>query len=103
MKIGTPLARNGVTCLAVTGEIDMATCDELYDSIITAAAEQQVTAVVVDLAGVTFCDSSGVGAILRAYGEAAQHQVGVTVVNPQRIVRRVLHVTGVLSILGVPE
>jgi anti-anti-sigma factor len=66
----------------------------MYDAVTDAAVEE----VVVDLAGVTFIDSTAVGTL------ALTHRVGgercpVHVVNPSESVRRVLDITGVLGLL----
>ncbi|HEY1488709.1 MAG TPA: STAS domain-containing protein [Micromonosporaceae bacterium] len=66
----------------------------MYDAVTDASIEE----VVVDLAGVTFIDSTGVGTL------ALTHRVGgdrcpVRVVNPSDSVRQVLDITGVLGML----
>lgn len=61
MRIGAHQVDDGVVRVAVTGEVDVATADDLYQSITDAA--ESVAEVVVDLADVTFCDSSGIGAL----------------------------------------
>ena len=103
MRIDKHVVNDGVIRLAVAGEIDLATCDDLYDAVVTAAGADRAAEVVVDLAEVSFCDSSGIGAIMRARNLAAAMGVGVLVINPYGGVRRVLDITGVLSTLNSPN
>jgi anti-anti-sigma factor len=58
--------------------------------------------VIVDIANVTFCDSTGIGALVRAQAEAAEHGTVMQIANPNPAVRRVLEVTGVLDALANP-
>lgn len=51
MKIERHPIIDGVIDLAVTGEVDMATADELYDDITAAVAVAHAADIVVDLAG----------------------------------------------------
>jgi two-component system chemotaxis response regulator CheB len=102
VNINTRPNGGGVTHLAVTGELDMATTDELAKAISHAAAPLDTTRVIVDLANVTFCDSTGIAVLVRAQAEAAEHHTVVQIANPQRAVRRVLEVTCVLDALTNP-
>ena len=92
---------DGVVRLAVTGEIDLATAGGLYDAIAQAVAGG-CTEVIVDLAEVSFCDSTGIGAIVRARNAAAGEGATVQVINPRGPVHRVLEVTGMLDSLTDP-
>ena len=89
----------GVARLIVVGDIDLATADRLHDAIADAAAIAGVGEVVVDLAQVGFCDSTGIGAMMRARGTAQKHEVDVQVVALRDFVRRTLEVAGVLDVL----
>jgi anti-sigma B factor antagonist len=51
---------------------------------------------VVDLAAVTFLDSTGIGVLVRARNRAVTSGAALTVVNFHRPVRRVFDDTGVL-------
>jgi hypothetical protein len=58
--------------------------------------------VVVDLARVTFLDCAGIGALVVGRNTAVSRGRGYAVVNPHREVRRVLQLTGVLTVLTGP-
>ncbi|MEA3183893.1 MAG: hypothetical protein QOJ74_370 [Ilumatobacteraceae bacterium] len=86
--------------VAVVGELDMAEAERIGD-LLTEAASAGKPIVRVDLAGLTFADSSAVKAILR--GSAAAEATGVTyeLINPHGSVRRLLNVTGLADALTV--
>ncbi len=100
MRISQRTPGRGVVHLAVAGEIDMATADELQEAISDAVTRADTATVVVDLTDVSFCDSIGIGILVRAHVEAAQHGTVVQISNPQRQIRRVLEITGVLDFLS---
>ncbi|OJF10618.1 STAS domain-containing protein [Couchioplanes caeruleus] len=89
-------------CLTVTGEIDMATVDGLARALREAISHAGVTEVVADLSAVTFCDSSGVAALDRAYAEGMRRGTVFRITHPQPPVRRVLELTGMLETLTRP-
>ena len=79
-------------------ELDIATAETLLDQVRTILAEQPA-AIVVDLAGVTFCDSSGIGALMDAQAIAASAGVPLRVTAARPVIRRSLEITGVLALL----
>lgn len=100
MRISQRANGGAVVHLAVAGEIDMASVDELQAAISDAVTRVDTSTVVIDLTDVSFCDSIGIGTLVRAHVEAAQHGTVVQISNPQRQIRRVFEITGVLDILS---
>jgi anti-anti-sigma factor len=94
MRIDTHLVNDGVIRLAVSGELDLGTVDQLTDAVAEVLATARPAEVIIDLAGLSLCDSTGVDALLRARAAAAAQAVQLTVINPRGIVRRVLDLTG---------
>lgn len=78
--------------LTVSGEIDSASAAKFQ----RALDAHPDSSLIVDFAGVRFCDSSGLGCLLRAVRRGQQ----VTVINTQPHIRRVLEITGVLGLAG---
>ncbi|MEV4283178.1 STAS domain-containing protein [Actinoplanes xinjiangensis] len=97
MKIRSHVINDGVIRLAVAGEIDLEVADDLYEALIRAC--HGAAGVVVDLAEVSLCDSTGIGVLVRAWSAAHRRGVDLIVINPRGIVRRSLQVTGVLDSL----
>jgi anti-anti-sigma factor len=94
----------GVVTLAPVGEVDMGAVDALRSAIQDTVFMPDRVDVVVDLARVTFLDCAGIGALVAGRNTAVSRGCGYTVVNPQRQVRRVLELTGVLTALtGRPQ
>jgi anti-sigma B factor antagonist/stage II sporulation protein AA (anti-sigma F factor antagonist) len=90
--------------LAVSGEVDMSNADDLRETIIRQSATVRPDrGVVVDLARLTFLDSTGVAALVVAQREGRRQGVRVTVTNAHGMVRRVLDTTGVLGALSAGE
>jgi anti-anti-sigma factor len=93
------LKRDGAAARVVaTGEVDAATAHLLPDSLNTALADG-VSTVVIDLAGVHYLDSAGVGALVQAHNRTTARGARLSVANPQPMVRRVLEVVGLLALL----
>lgn len=89
---------DGVVTLAPVGEVDMGAVDALGSALQDALSAGRVD-VVVDLAGVTFLDCAGIGALVAGRNTAVRRGCGYTVVNSKWQVRRVLELTGVLTAL----
>jgi anti-sigma B factor antagonist len=84
--------RQDATVLTLTGEVDVHTAPALREALI--AAEARGLAVIVDLSGVPFMDSTGLGVLIGALGRAIEDdQRLVLCAVPDRIAR-LLTVTG---------
>ncbi len=91
----------GDTCrVALSGELDMSGFDDLVHLLVGAAEGAETTAVQVDLAGVSFVDSSGLEALIAGYNAAQAAGCRFTVVRLQPHVRRVLEISGLLPMFS---
>jgi len=99
VEIRSRAPADGVTSIAVAGDIDMATVDELSDAMHTALRHEDAAHVVLDFAEVTFCDSSGLAALDAAYAEASRRDRALTLINIPPQVRRVLEIVDMLDTL----
>lgn len=99
MEINTRVLTGAVMRVAVTGEIDLATVEQLETALAAAVAREGATGVEVDVAGVTFCDSTGIAALDQAYAVAAQRSLPFCLINVQPPVARVLAIVGLLEVL----
>ena len=88
--------------VAPSGELDMSTVPELVDNLLTAESDD-VSAILVDLRGVTFMDSTGLKAFLDAAkrSEGNGHRLAFVGVRPE--VRRIFELTGTDSVLDPDE
>ncbi|MEV0724290.1 STAS domain-containing protein [Micromonospora purpureochromogenes] len=87
----------GRTLVSLSGEIDLSGIERLREVLRDPGSRTGV--VEVDLARVTFIDSSVIGVLIKARSDAAAAGGCLRVVNPTGHVRRVLHVTGVLPLV----
>ena len=86
-------ARNGVTSIALSGELDMATAPILNDQL-TVAEQDGSRAIMLDLRDLRFVDSSGLHAILQAYRRSETNGHRFLVVGANTMARRLCQMTG---------
>lgn len=93
---------NGCTVVAVAGEIDLATAASFQEALGEAIAAEPA-GIVVDLSAVTFMDSTGMGALVRARRRADEHGRSVALVGATAGVRRILDLTGLDRVFVLHE
>ena len=86
--------------LRLHGELDMATSPAL-DRALTAAFDGAGSSVVVDLARLTFMDSTGIAVLLGARRRADEIGRSLVVRSPRRPVLKAFRLTGVDQILSI--
>lgn len=88
----------GTARVAVVGEVDLATAAALRERLLSVLRDQSPAVLDVDLAGVTFLDCAGLGALVGVRSAVVHTGCRMRVCHPQPIVRRVLEVTGLLGV-----
>lgn len=86
--------------LKLAGEIDMLTAARLSSVVNELLADAPVR-IVLDMAGVTFCDSQGLGTIVVLTKKASHSQSVLLLTNVGDFLLRVLDITGLRSALTV--
>ena len=81
---------HGKVLIEVSGELDFAAVEELRAPLMPATEQGTV---VLDLSGVTFCDSSGVRTLVEADRSAREHGGAFCIAAPSEDVLRVLTLT----------
>lgn len=96
---------DGCAVVRVIGELDIATTLQLEEALATAEAGSGAAGLVVDLTATSFCDSTGMTAVLRAHKRAEKERRALVVVCPERNreVTRVLRLLGFDGILEVHD
>jgi anti-anti-sigma factor len=89
--------------VAVAGEIDLATAAVLRERLFGLLHGKTPAILDVDLAGCTFLDCTGLGVLVGVRNAAVQSGRQMWVTRPQRVVRRVLELTGLLDVLTAPD
>jgi anti-sigma B factor antagonist len=86
--------------LTLAGEIDMLTAARLSD-VVTELLSDPPRRIVVDLSGVIFCDSQGLGTLVVLSRKAATAQTVLVLTNVADFLLRVLDITGLRSALMI--
>jgi anti-sigma B factor antagonist len=85
--------------LTVAGSLDMATADQLEEAVRPCVRAGGV--VIVDLAGVSMCDSTGLGAIVRVHRQAKAEGCQVAVRAPRPYLAALFAMTGLNKVIEV--
>lgn len=86
------------TVVALTGELDLGSRTRLQAALAEAIDERRP--VVIDLAGLTFMDSTGIAVLTNARRTAAEAGVPLKVTEATGTVERILEMTGVRQFLS---
>jgi anti-sigma B factor antagonist len=90
----------GEAVVRLTGEIDMLTASQLAEVVGEVLAEPPPR-ILVDLGGVTFCDSQGLGTLVVLSRRAESAQSVLVLTNVGDFLLRVLDITGLRSALMI--
>lgn len=88
---------DGAVCLQLAGELDMSTAPEL-NAVIDRLFAEGHSRILIDLAGLTFCDSTGIAVFVRGDNAAAALGGWLRLVGATGRVERVLRVTGLADV-----
>lgn len=91
---------DGVALIALTGELDLATCPRL-GSAVDGVLAGGLSCVLVDLDGLTFCDSTGLGALLRASRQVTEAGGSLVLAGARGAVQRLLVLTNLAAALRI--
>jgi anti-sigma B factor antagonist len=92
----------GTATLTARGELDMDTAEQLEQAV-SALIQDTPTVLAIDFSGVTFCDSSGIGALIRAHKLAASRGCRLELRRVDPEVRRVFDLVGLSERLIAAE
>jgi anti-sigma B factor antagonist len=94
-------ARITPVVVVLPAEIDVTNSEQVYDQLVSVLAPG-VQTVIADMTSTTFCDSSGVHALMHAHESAAARDVRMRLaMSPDTSVRRVLELIGVGRVMPV--
>ncbi|MFD4659787.1 STAS domain-containing protein [Kitasatospora sp. NPDC058444] len=88
--------------LVLFGELDLDSSADLRDALDRALVEP-AGVVVVDCAGLEFCDSTGLNALLRAKARAAVDGSRIELARPRPLILRMLELTGATDAFPIRE
>jgi anti-sigma B factor antagonist len=95
------VARDGTeTVIRVAGELDMSTTSQLADTV-NRELREFPGRIVLDLAGLTFCDSLGLGTLIVLSRAAQTQQTFLALRDPSPFFARMLDITGMRDGLNI--
>lgn len=92
----------GVQVVELAGEVDINSVQELEAGLV-AAFEGSAPSVCLDLAALSFIDSSGLAAVVRAHLAAVEAGGAMVIVAPAGAVRRTFETSGLMGMLSVVD
>jgi len=92
---------NGVAVVTVTGDVDVATSGTLRDRLLQVVADENVRGLVVNLAGVSFIDSTGIGVLVGVWRRTKATDGSLALASPSRQAQSVLDATGLTKVLSM--
>ena len=103
MDLGLDVAeRNGYAVLSVTGEVDVYTAPQFREQLIE-LVDQGQRKIVVDLQGVEFLDSTGLGVLVGGLKRVRSHDGDLALVCTQRRILKVLEITGLTKVFTIHD
>ena len=93
----------GILVVKLAGEIDHHTAKGLREEIDTSLYLYRPSTVIMDLAGVGFMDSAGLGLILGRYTKAKELGGRLIVANPEPSVDRILALAGAGKLITIKK
>ncbi len=101
MDLGLDVSQRGeVTVLAVHGEIDVYTAPKLREKLIELVSEGSYD-VVVNLEGVDFLDSTGLGVLVGALKRVKAHDGSLSLVCTQDKILKIFKITGLTKVFPI--
>lgn len=102
MKLRMNITGNTLV-VRVNGELDLVVADEFRAKVDRKLDENPVRNLIINLQGVKFIDSSGLGAILGRYKRVAAGGGKVAVVGAAPQVTKILELSGIMKIMSAYE
>ena len=95
--------QGGVWIVTLRGEIDAYSAPSLREDLRSLVEDGGALVVVIDLASVTFLDSSGLGAIVGTLRRLRERDGRLTIVQPESAASRIFEHTGLDAVLDLHD
>src|SRR5688572_1394472 len=103
MELGLDVTeRNGYAILAVRGEVDVYTAPRLRERLVELVSQGQ-RQIVVDLEGVDFLDSTGLGVLVGGLKRLRSHDGDLSLVCTQHRILKVFEITGLTKVFSIHD
>ena len=94
------ISQTGQATVTFAGELDYASADQAY-GYVRDAIDAHGGEVLLDVAGLSFCDACGLGALARMSRHAAQARSSLHLLAPPPLLRKIIRITGLADQLPV--
>jgi anti-sigma B factor antagonist len=92
---------HGIVVASAAGEVDISTCGLLREGLLRVVTDEQRHGLVVNLASVTFIDSTGIGVLVGIWRRVRANRGALAVAVPSPQVRRTLEIAGLAKIIPI--
>ncbi len=92
---------SGVAVVSVSGEVDVATCGLLRKGLVRVVTDENFRGLVVNLASVTFIDSTGIGVLVGVWHRVRASDGSLALAMPSGQALKALDATGLTKVLPV--
>ncbi|HEX2064547.1 MAG TPA: STAS domain-containing protein [Acidimicrobiales bacterium] len=101
MDLGLDVTEHdGATVLAVRGEVDVYTAPRLREKLVELVSQGKYR-IIVDLEGVDFLDSTGLGVLVGGLKRLRSHDGDLTLVCTQHRILKVFEITGLTKVFAI--
>jgi anti-sigma B factor antagonist len=97
------VSRAATLDVALEGEIDFGNSPQILEEVRAAVLKRRPALVRVDLALVTYADSSALGMLVKLVEVATEVSASLRVENPSPAILRVMHITGLTNLFGLGD
>lgn len=92
---------SGIAVVTVRGEVDVSTCGVLRDGLLRVVTDEGYRGLVVNLAGVNFIDSTGLGVLVGIWHRVSATDFSMTLAAPAGRARALLDTSGLRKAFSV--
>lgn len=94
---------HGTVVVKVSGEVDLATAPAMREALDEIIVRQGNLSLRVDLAEVTFMDSTGLNVLVGTLKHLREHDGTMAIANPTPTIARLFELTGLSTVFGIPQ
>jgi anti-sigma B factor antagonist len=95
--------KGDVVLLDLIGSLTVGANEQAFKETVTDLISRKHNRIVVNLGGVEFMDSSGIGALVKSYTTMTQSGGKLKLLQPNKMIRHTLKITGLLGIFEIFE
>ncbi|MCL2375173.1 MAG: anti-sigma factor antagonist [Firmicutes bacterium] len=90
---------NSVLYVALSGELDESKARQTRDTLDTLFETKKMNKVVMDLSGLSFMDSTGIGVLMGRFKKLKSMSVPLLIANPSKAVDKIMNLSGLYQFM----